>query len=93
MHEYENEICDLTWQRVLTQKYRDAFDRWFRVQRHHRACAFVARQLAFKQAGPMHKAYFKKHRARLTAEAAALIAKSPELARWRFPPGRRFENL
>jgi hypothetical protein len=87
MREDENEICVLTWQGVLEPQYRDAFDRWFRAQRYSRACEFVARQLALKAAGAMHQAYFKKHRARLMAEAAELIARSPELARWRFPQG------
>jgi hypothetical protein len=87
MREEDNEVCVLTWQGVLAPQYRDAFVRWFRAQRHHRACEFVARQLALKAAGPMHQAYFKKHRARLMAEAAGLIATSPELARWRFPQG------
>ena len=87
MREDENETCVLTWQGVLTPQYRDAFDRWFRAQRHHRACEFVARQAAFAAAGPRHQIYFKKNRARLTAEAAALIARSPSFERWRFPQG------
>jgi hypothetical protein len=85
MREDENEICVLTWHGVLEPQYRDAFDRWVRAQRYRRACEFVARQLALKAAGPMHQAYFKKHKARLIAEAAELIATSPELARWRLP--------
>ena len=87
MREDENEICVLTWQGVLAPQYRDAFDRWFRAQRHHRACEFVARQAAFAAAGPQHQIYFKKNHARLMADAAALIATSSELARWRFPSG------
>ena len=87
MREDENEICFLTWQGVLAPQYRDEFDRWFRAQRHHRACEFVARQAAFAAAGPQYQAYFTKHRAGLMAEAAELIARSPELARWRFPQG------
>src|SRR6516162_5368206 len=42
MREDENEICVLTWQGVLEPQYRNAFDRWLRAQRHHRACEFVA---------------------------------------------------
>jgi hypothetical protein len=87
MHEDENQICVLTWQGVLAPEYRDAFDRWRRAQRHRRACELVARQAAFAAAGPQHQIYFKNHRARLMADAAALIARSPELARWRFPSG------
>jgi len=87
MREDENEICVLTWQGVLAPQYRDAFDRWRRARRHYRACEFVARQAAFAVAGPQHQIYFKKNRARLIADAAALIATSPELARWRFPSG------
>jgi hypothetical protein len=89
MREDENEICVLTWQGVLEPQYRYEFDRWLRAQRHHRACEFVARQAAFAAAGPQHQIYFRKNRARLMADAAALIAKSPELARWRFPSGVR----
>jgi len=87
MREDENEICVLTWQGVLTPQYQDAFDRWLRAQRHHRACEFVARQAAFAAAGSQHQIYFKKNRTRLMADAAALIATSPELVRWRFPSG------
>ena len=89
MRENENEICVLTWQGVLAPQYRDAFDRWFRAQRHYRASEFVARQAAFAAAGPQHQIYFRKNRARLMADAAALIARSPELARWRFPSAVR----
>ena len=87
MREDENEICVLTWQGVLEPQYRNAFDRWLRAQRHHRACEFVARQAAFAAAGLQHQIYFRKNRARLMAEAVELIARSPELARWRFPKG------
>jgi hypothetical protein len=92
MREKDNEVCVLTWEGVLEPQYRDAFVRWVRAQRYRRACEFVARQLALKAAGPMHQTYFKKHKARLIAEAAELIATSPELARWRLPTaliGRR----
>ena len=87
MREDENEICVLTWEGILAPEYRDAFDRWRRVQRHRRACELVARQAAFAAAGPQHQIYFKNNRARLMADAEALIARSPELARWRFPSG------
>jgi hypothetical protein len=45
----------------------------------------LARQAAFKAAGPMVNEFFAKNRGRLLAEAAELIARSPRLARWRFP--------
>jgi hypothetical protein len=87
MREHENEVCVLMWEGVLAPQYRDAFVRWRRATRHHRACEFVARQAAFAAAGPQHQIYFRKNRARLIADAAALIARSPELAKWRFPSG------
>src|SRR5215470_5921195 len=73
MREEDNAVCVLTWEGVLEPQYRDAFDRWVRAQRYRRACEFVARQRALNAAGLMHQAYFKKHKARLIAEAAELI--------------------
>jgi hypothetical protein len=55
------------------------------AERYHRACAMLARQLAFKKAGSMVGEYFDEYRLELIAEAAEIIAKSPGLARWRHP--------
>jgi hypothetical protein len=48
----------------------------------------VARQAAFAAAGPQHQIYFKSNHPRLMADAAALIDRSPELARWRLRRGK-----
>ena len=86
MYDEENEVCVLTWHGVLEpSSHRGAIDLLLRAQRHHRACKLVARQLALKAAGAMHAHYLARHRKRLMAKAAELIARSPELARWRFP--------
>jgi hypothetical protein len=82
MREDENQICVLTWHGVFEPS---RWDRWLRAQRHRRACELVARQIALKEAGPKHQAYFKKHRRKLIAVAAALIVSSPSFERWRFP--------
>jgi hypothetical protein len=60
-------------------------DVWEDAERHHRACTMLARQLAFKRAGPMVYEYFNEYRLELIAEAAGIIATSPGLARWRYP--------
>jgi hypothetical protein len=57
--------------------------------RHYRAMrVLLARQAALREAGPRHRAYFRKYRARLIEDAAELIDRSQAFARY-----RRNQNL
>jgi hypothetical protein len=70
----------------LTPNRPNSLYAWRDAQRHRLAVTMLARQQALKEVGPtMAEEYLKKHRKRLTTEAAELIARSPELAKWRFP--------
>ena len=52
--------------------------------RRYRAMrALLARQAALREAGPRHRAYFRKYRARLIQDADEVIATSPHFARYR----------
>ena len=64
-------------------------DVWRDAQRHRTACAMLARQIAFKEAGTMADEYFAKYRPRLLAEAKEIIATSQHFKRWRFPQLQR----
>jgi hypothetical protein len=74
----------LTWEDAARPAPNSA-DIWQDAERHHHACTMLARQLAFKEAGPMVGEYFAKYRLALIAEAAEIIATSPGFARWRYP--------
>ena len=80
----DGELCALNWGDVARRLY-DSPHIWRDARRYSVACTMLARQVAFKAAGPMANEYFAKNRSRLLAEAAELIARSPRLARWRFP--------
>jgi len=80
----DGELCTLNWGDVARRLY-DSPHIWRDALRYSVACTMLARQAAFKAAGPMANEYFAKNRSRLLAEAAELIARSPGLARWRFP--------
>jgi hypothetical protein len=54
-------------------------------RRYRDARVLLARQLAMSEAGPRHRAYFRKYRARLIADAAEEIANNPRYYRWRKP--------
>jgi hypothetical protein len=43
----------------------------------------LARQAALREAGPRHRAYFRKYRARLIEEATKVIDRSQSFARYR----------
>ena len=52
--------------------------------RRYRQCrVMLARQAALKIAGPRHRAYFRKYRARLIQDADEMIATSPKFAHYR----------
>jgi hypothetical protein len=52
-------------------------DRRYRAMR-----LLLARQAALREAGPRHRAYFRKYKARLIADAVELIKSSPRFARY-----------
>src|SRR6516162_11231155 len=80
----EEELSNLKWGDVARRLY-DNPHIWRDARRYSVACLMLARQAAFKAAGPRANEYFAKNRSRLLAEAAELIARSPSFARWRFP--------
>jgi len=85
VREEDCELCTLTMN-DMDKPTPNSLYAWRDAQRHRLAITMLARQQALKEAGPtMAEEYLKKHRKRLTTEAAELIARSPELARWRFP--------
>ena len=85
MREEDFELCTLTMNDMDKPTPNNPFV-WLDVPRHRLAVNMLARQQALKEAGPtMAEEYLKKHRKRLTTEAAELIARSPNFARWRFP--------
>jgi hypothetical protein len=52
--------------------------------RHYRAMRLLlARQAALREAGPRHRAYFRKYRARLLEDAAKVIESRQAFARYR----------
>jgi hypothetical protein len=52
--------------------------------RRHRAMRLLlARQAALREAGPRHRAYFRKYRARLIQDATELIESRQSFARYR----------
>ena len=52
--------------------------------KHYRAMRLLlARQAALREAGPRHRAYFRKYRARLIQDATELIDSRPAFARYR----------
>jgi hypothetical protein len=52
--------------------------------RHYRAMRLLlARQAALREAGPRHRAYFRKYRARLIEDAAKVIESGQAFARYR----------
>jgi hypothetical protein len=80
----EEELSNLNWGDVARRLY-DNPQIWRDARRYGVACTTLARQAAFKAAGPRAPQYFAKNRNRLLAEAAELIARSPNFERWRFP--------
>jgi hypothetical protein len=51
-------------------------------RRYRDARVLLARQAALAAAGPRHRAYFRKYRARLIQDADELIATSPHFVRY-----------
>ena len=52
--------------------------------RHYRAMrVLLARQAALREAGPRHRAYFRKYKARLIQDASEKIERSPHFVRYR----------
>jgi hypothetical protein len=83
----EEELSNLNWGEVARRLY-DNPHMWRDALRYSDACTMLARQAAFKAAGPRANEYFAKNHSRLLAEAAELIARSPNFANWRFPHRR-----
>jgi hypothetical protein len=83
----EEKLCNLNWSDVARRLYDSPY-LWGDARRYSIACTMLARQAAFKAAGPRANEYFAKNRKRLMTEAADLIARSPSFARWRFPRRR-----
>ena len=83
----EEELSNLNWGEVARRLY-DNPHIWRDALRYSDACTMLARQAAFKAAGPRASEYFARNRRRLMAEAAELIARSPRFARWRFQRSR-----
>ena len=83
----EEKLSNLNWSDVARRLY-DNPHIWRDARRCSVACTMLARQAAFKAAGPRANEYFAKNRSRLLAEAAELIARSPNFANWRFPHRR-----
>ena len=65
----------------LAQEFRDLIP--LPPTRYRNARVLLARQAALREAGPRHRAYFRKYRARLLQDADKLIATSPHFARYR----------
>src|SRR6516165_8640690 len=80
----EEELSTLNWGDVAWRLYQSPHI-WRDARRYGVACTMLARQAAFKAAGPRAPQYFAKNRKRLMTEAAELIARSPNFERWRFP--------
>jgi hypothetical protein len=80
MDDNGNGLCDCTllWEDVAQPPRRDGLVALLRAQRHYRATEMIARQLALAEGVPL-----TRHRKRLMAEAARVIAARPGLARWR----------
>ena len=83
----EEELSNLNWGEVARRLY-DNPHMWRDALRYSDARTMLARQAAFKAAGPRANEYFAKNHSRLLAEAAELIARSPNFANWRFPHRR-----
>jgi len=79
----DEELCTLRWEDISTPPTQNLFV-WRDAVRHHNAQIALARQIALKEAGSQWPTYFKKHRAKLMAEAADIIATRPGFAAWRF---------
>ena len=80
----EKKLSTLNWGDVARRLY-DNPHIWRDARRYSVACTMLARQAAFKAAGPRASDYFAKNRKRLMTEAAELIARSPSFKHWRFP--------
>jgi len=71
---------------MADEELSDAFRavvRQFPHRRYRHACVMLARQEAFKIAGPSWSEYFEEHRGRLIEEAKELIASRSGLAKYR----------
>jgi hypothetical protein len=83
----EEKLSTLNWSDVARRLYESPHI-WRDARRHSVACTMLARQAAFKAAGPRANEYLAKNRKRLMTEASELIARSPSFAHWRFPRRR-----
>jgi len=81
---HEEKLCNVNWSDVARRLYESPHI-WRDARRHSVACTMLARQAAFKAAGPRANEYFARNRRRLMTEAAELIGRSPSFAHWRFP--------
>jgi hypothetical protein len=52
-------------------------------KRYRAMRVLLARQAALREAGPRHRAYFRKYRARLIQDATEVIESRPAFARYR----------
>jgi hypothetical protein len=81
---HEEKLCNVNWSDVARRLYESPHI-WRDARRHSVACTMLARQAAFKAAGPRANEYFARNRRRLMTEAAELIGRSSSFAHWRFP--------
>jgi hypothetical protein len=67
----------------LAQEFHELISGVIPPRRYRAMRLLLARQAALREAGPRHRAYFRKYRARLIQDATELIERSQAFARYR----------